>query len=321
MTSTERGLRAVREWYEGLPQQKGGFPPRGAIGCAICVLDRLKSEFTLDPKDHETGNQGQVAFASKERLRGVLSTFGIEREYVGDAVRTNRANLGHVRELLEQIDKASIADVGEDDRREALHAMQGFLVDRISDYFARKRIEFDFEAATPPRVIIADILTNAASRGQDGYVAQHLVGAKLAARFPNLTIQNFPVSAKDEGIGRSGDIHVGNTLFHVTVAPADAVLRKCEANLKAGFSVFLLVTDAKLDAARQLADVQGIAERISVESLESFVGQNVAEQSEFSRPQFVTELGRLLHIYNQRVKEAETDRSLMIEIPASLADS
>ena len=61
--------------------------------------------------------------------------------------------------------------------------------------------------------------------------------------------------------------------------------------------------------------------RIAVESIESFVGQNIEEIAVFSNDKLVAGLHRLLVTYNQRVDEAEMDKSMMIDIPRNLQEA
>ena len=58
--------------------------------------------------------------------------------------------------------------------------------------------------------------------------------------------------------------------------------------------------------------------RIGVHSLEQFIGQNMEEISEFRYAQLARSIRDLLELYNRRVETVETDRSLLIEIPANL---
>ena len=61
-----------------------------------------------------------------------------------------------------------------------------------------------------------------------------------------------------------------------------------------------------------------IGEGVSVESIQSFVSQNIEELSEFARDKVAENIKSLLKKYNERVGEVETDLSLQIEIPPSL---
>lgn len=169
--------------------------------------------------------------------------------------------------------------------------------------------------------MVAELLAAAHSRGQDGYVAQHLVGAKLALRYrdqPEIEVANFAAAASDAQSGRSGDFQIGDTAFHVTTAPSEQNVTRCHENLVTGLGTYLLVPDAKLALARGLIDQAGFANSVTVDAIETFVGQNVAELGTFSREGVQRELALLLATYNNRVAAVETDRSLMIEIPSTL---
>src|SRR5208337_3878184 len=136
----------------------------------------------------------------------------------------------------------------------------------------------------PGSQIIADILETAAKRQRSlGAVAQHLVGAKLALRYPHREIENHSYTTADMQLGRPGDFVVNDTVIHVTVAPGQDVIAKCGANVKSGYRATLLVSESKIQAARQLTEIAGFQQRISVNSLEQFVGQNIEEIGEFGK--------------------------------------
>ena len=116
---------------------------------------------------------------------------------------------------------------------------------------------------------------------------------------------------------RPGDFLIGQTAFHVTVAPMQPVFDKCRHNIQQGLKPYLLVPDSKLIGARQLAE-QACEHQIAVESIESFVSQNINELSAFNKDQLTTSIKDLVLIYNRRVDEVETDKSLMIELPSNL---
>ena len=181
----------------------------------------------------------------------------------------------------------------------------------------RERIQFEYRSEKTTSYLIGDILTAARVSGKEGPVAQYLVGAKLQLRFPSIPISNDSYAAADEQTGRLGDFTVQDTAFHVTVAPMTAIFEKCVANLNEGKNAFLLVPARSVEGARQNAD--NIASgRIDVSAIESFVGFNVNEIAMFGKGASTKALLKLLEIYNARVKEVETDLSLMIEIPKNL---
>lgn len=147
-----------------------------------------------------------------------------------------------------------------------------------------------------------------------------MVGSKLELRFPDIEIRNESYSTADDQLGRPGDFQIGDTVFHITVAPMHALYEKCRSNIDEGFRVYLLVPDRCLIGARQNveATMQG---QVAVESIESFVGHNVEELSVFSKSKLIDGFGRLLQAYNRRVSEVEADKSMLIEIPRNLLRS
>lgn len=187
----------------------------------------------------------------------------------------------------------------------------------ISELYKLKRISFNFDSKLSTWKTIHNLYKSAYREGKAGYLMQHLVGAKLQLRFPNHKISNESASTADKPTNRSGDFAIGNTVFHVTVSPMEGVFRKCQENLEEGLKVYLIVPDNKLAAARQLAIVY-CNDQIAVESLESFVSQNIEEISEFSQEQLTYNIVNLITTYNRRVDAVEIDKSLMIELPANL---
>ena len=61
-----------------------------------------------------------------------------------------------------------------------------------------------------------------------------------------------------------------------------------------------------------------MAGRVSVESIESFVSQNIEELSDFDGKKVPQGMRSLLETYNERLAEVETDLSLQVEIPTTM---
>ncbi|WP_134217370.1 DUF4928 family protein [Pelotomaculum sp. FP] len=105
-------------------------------------------------------------------------------------------------------------------------------------------------------------------------------------------------------LGRPGDFLVGDTAFHVTVAPMPAVYEKCKRNIEDGFRVYLLVPDRSLIGAKQNAETVAPG-KITVESIEPFVGQNIEELSVFSKT--------LLPFWGQRCQPRRHKHSVFLK--------
>jgi len=309
-------------WYRNLRPMKqyGGRPPKGTVSAALVVLERLRDNCDLSLPVHVAEGGAQIAGLNLSALRKILERFGEKRQFPSEGGRTNRGNNKAVRQLLEILGEARFGKRKERVRNGLIDWMQRYLVKSLDAYYRLERVRFDFIAAKPVRSAIGDILAATQARHQSGPVAQHLVGAKLAVRFPDLDIGNFAYSAADDQAGRAGDFRVGDTAFHVTVAPTLGHVSRCQKNIREGLSAFVIVPDAKVAMARTLLGTEGLEEKVAVESVESFVGQNIAELAEFAPDKLAEKLGELLSVYNRRVADVETDGSLLIEIPKVLQD-
>jgi hypothetical protein len=136
-------------------------------------------------------------------------------------------------------------------------------------------------------------------------------------RFPGIAIGDSSYSTADNQLGRPCNFHIGDTAFHVTVAPMPAHYEKCQQNLNDGLRVYLLVPDRILNGARQNAELL-MPGKIAVESIESFVSQNIDELSAFSKKQLAAGFKLLLETYNKRVDASEVDKSILIDLPKNL---
>lgn len=311
------GERLIEEWYSRQPKHRLGFPPRGTISGALVVLNRLQEEFDLRLSFHTSVGGTQIKGASGNKIKKILASFGEDRPFVKEGGRTNRGLVSSIIDLLSMISESRICSIERDLRNQELVAMQQFLISRIADIHALNAIDFEYDESLTTRALIAQILRRARDRDQSGAVAQHLVGAKLEIRFPDSVVENYSSATADVQTGRAGDFTLGDTCFHVTIQPMSPVYDKCLANLKQGLRPYLLVPEEILAAAKTNAN-STVKDRISVKSIEAFVGGNVDELSGFRRGKQALKFGELLRAYNARVQAAETDMSLKILTPAFL---
>lgn len=306
-------------WYDNL-KKIGGFPPKGTLAGALGVLDALKVDFNLDIEAHTAPGGSQIKGASGSRVKAILAEHGETRPFVSEGGRTNRGLRGVIKEMLDAITKMPLDTANEEERNEIIDELQVFLVEKVKDWHQRQRLQIEYNPGKSTRAMVKELLASARGKNVGGQVAQYLVGAKLAQRLrhTDIIVTNESYSTADVQLGRQGDFLVRDTVFHVTLVPIEAVINKCVHNLQDGFRVFLLVPDEEIPFARTLAD-RLAAGKIAVESIESFVGQNIDEMAEFSTEKLRQEFYELLTTYNKRVNDAEIDKSLMIEIPVSLA--
>ena len=304
----------IRNWWESFPARSRS---RGNIAGGLVLLEHLRANLSFNIGDHRAAGSDQLRNATRTNVQNILSRFGEERVLLKEGGRTNRGLMQNLAPLLSALSESDIAQLTLENRAGALDAMQSFLADRARDVFNADIISFDYNAGASSREIINKILQVARERQKAGDVAEYLVGAKLALRFPSYDIRNSGASAADEQTDEPGDFQINDCVFHVTVAPNQGHYDKCKANLANGMRVFLLISDDRLLGARQMAE-QEIGEGVSVESIQSFVSQNIEELSDFAGDKVRRNIRLLLEKYNERVSEVETDLSLRIKVPTAL---
>lgn len=320
MNQPEQGKEAVeglKVWYSGLKSYSGEFPARGTVAGGLVVLERLKEDFDLNIDAHTAGGGSQIKGASGGAVRSLLARFGETRRFVAEGGRTNRGLRGDISDMLKALSNAGLDELASGERNGILEELQGFLVEKVREFHGQQRLKVSYDPSKSAREAVGEILANAREAGKGGQVAQYLVGAKLQLRFPDDQIGNESYSTADEQLGRPGDFFIGDTAFHVTVSPMSSVYDRCKQNLNDGYRTFLLVPEDSTIGARQNAEATAPG-RIAVESIESFVGQNVEELSNFSKTGIVDRFRHLLKIYNERVNAVETDKSVLVEVPPNL---
>lgn len=320
MINTQQALQVLGDWWNALPtyKQNNGLPAQGTLASALVVLDRLQSDYSLDIDAHTAEGGAQIIGLGRRRTSEILARFGETRAFLEEGGRTNRGSRKPIRAILEALASLKLDALPQADRNAILIDMQRWLVvEKVSEYFNRERVKFDFVPEQTAWQTVHDILAAAKIVGKEGQVAQYLVGAKLALRFPDVEVRNDLYSTSDVQSGLPGDFVLGDTVFHVTVSPMPAHYDKCRANVQAGYDAYLLVPDRLMVGARQ--NTEGLLPgRISVQSLEAFISQNLEELSHFARPERTAGFRALLQTYNTRVDAIETDKSLLIEIPHNL---
>ncbi|GAB4209952.1 MAG: hypothetical protein OHK0022_42030 [Roseiflexaceae bacterium] len=318
MTIESDAETAFQNWYQRA-SNSDGFPAKGTIAGALVVLERLKDNFDLNIDSHMAKGGAQIKGASGARVKDILNQHGETRRFVSEGGRTNRGLPSQMRDMLAAIKTAHLDNISPDSRTDILHRLQHFLVAKIQDWHNQQRMDIEYNPSKSTRYIIGKILDIAKSKGKSGQVAQYLVGTKLELRLrgSSIVVSNESYSTADSQLNREGDFLIGNTVFHVTMSPALPVFEKCKQNLFRGYRVFLLVPDNQVFGARSTAEATAPGQ-IAVESIESFVSQNIDEMSQFSEDNLKTEFLELLETYNNRVNSVEIDKSILIDIPPNL---
>lgn len=313
---------AVDDWYESKRSQTGSVNTN-VMNVGLILADHMADGVPMNPASYQA--KSQVKGLSGVRIRKILAQHGEKREFTKEGGRTSRATLPLAHELAQVIsESAPAAGYGSlpPDEQEAVRmALQMWFVGKVrSDHFAKERLRAEINPGLPVRAAIAALLDAARAQGGNsaGAVAQHLVGAKLKLRFPGAEISNHSYTTADDQTARHGDFSVGDTAIHVTMAPSEALFQKCQKNLHDGYRPLVLVPGNRVDAGRQIAETTGVGERVSVQAIEDYVGNNIEEVGGLSSQGIRAELRALLETYNDRVCAVESDPALQISIPSNL---
>jgi hypothetical protein len=321
LTLIEQAITLIDQWYnDRATSQQRETLSDGHFFQALVLLELIKDDFAA-PDSRLFTPVGRVRRVSKALVGTILGRFAIQAGIRNVGGRTTPAAGPAAKELLHSIrDLAELVPLPDQERRMILEAMQGFLAERFRERHAQQRLHPVYNPSQSTRAFVAGLLALARDRRSWGPVAQYLIGAKLQCRFPELKILNRSSSAADASSGRPADFFIGDTAFHVTVAPSLLLYQKCQRNLAEGYRVYLLVPDDLVARARRAvaANNDFDADRIAVESIESFVGQNIEESCTFARDRVGAGLRHLLEKYNERVAEIESDESLQVDVPGNL---
>jgi hypothetical protein len=312
-----RGLKALTEWYDSLRSTPNAEPKRGLICIGLAVLEHLRDNFPLQAKHYLTeGNQ--VKRTGGPQCQRLLARFGEARTFLREGGRTTRGSRPAAESLAGRLNAIpALGILAKDDRDYVITELQRFFAQHATDFLNTGRIEVEISIEKPVATFIADILRIATSKNVAGAVAQHLVGAKLALRFPDEAIGNYSSTTADEQLGRVGDFQLGDTAIHVTVTPMQPLFDKIADLIRRGYRSKLLVPEGRLQAARQLAELAGVLARVEVVAIESFVSQNLEELAAFDRGQLARVLRDYMSMYNERVA-VETNPALLLHIPDTL---
>lgn len=312
----------VDQWYESKRNKKGKVNTN--VMCVGLILaDHMAEGVPILETTYRA--ESQVKSIGASRIRQILARHGETRRFRSEAGRTSRGSLPLAHALAPIISDAAAAagygKLSDDDQAHVRNALQAWFVDKVqTDYFGMQRLTAAIDPALPVRVNIAELLEAARTQGGNnaGAVAQHLVGAKLAMRFPDEAVSNHGYTTADVQTSRPGDFSIGDTAIHVTMSPIEALFTKCSQNLADGYRPIVLVPENRLVAGRQIAETTGVGSRVSVQAIEDYVGNNVEEIGGLSESGVRAELKKLLETYNTRVDAVESDPSLLIDIPGNL---
>lgn len=316
-TALAQLLSEADAWYEE-HRKKDKVAKTNTINAGLAVSRMVRDGLPITPTRLVSDGGSQVRGISGAKMRDILAEHGETRKYTSEGGRTSRATLPKAKELVERWNDVSVPDV---DYTSLAFQLEEFFVEKArKDYFDKKRLKVDVNPSKPVAATVREVLLAASQRADrpTGAVLQHLVGAKLELRFPSIEIGRDKANTADQQTDREGDFQVGTTAFHVTASPMEKLIERCKDNIVSGIRPALVVPEARVSAARQLAEVAGISDQVSVIEAESFIGTNIEEIAKYDTDGIKEGLARLVRRYNERIAAIEPDLSLRIDEPAWL---
>ena len=303
-----QSFQLLEEWLESCTRR--GKISRNTIAVGIVVLDHLRRQCPIQRS--EIISSGGEIKGSRHGLSQTLARYGIPDTFLKEAT-TRQAHQDGQR-LLDLLGwGADLGRLAPSDRDQLLSELAELLTEGAMKWLNRQSLKIDIDRTQSPVFWINLILGQAEGRS-GGVVEQHLVGAKLAQRYPEASISNHPAHAADVQTDRTGDFAIHRTVYHITGAPTQRVIEKCIDNLRIGLHPVLLVPQSKKTRAQTLADLAEAESRITIMSIEDFIALNIIEMTTGQEQDFFDVLQAIVATYNQRLAEAETDLSLQIEV-------
>ncbi|BCH63260.1 hypothetical protein RvVAT039_04760 [Agrobacterium vitis] len=307
MTTPQRqALTAFDEQHIGLS--------KGSLSLVLILTRNAKSKsFPLDKAEFVTAKGGQVVGLGGPAVKKVLAEHGVERILSTEGGRTSRGNMermGAYIDILNDLFLGGALDLEDAER---------YWVDRTQAYFDALPFTFKLDPSRSLRACIRDLFSQAIARQREvrgtmyaGAVMQHLVGAKLD-HITKGAMVHHGFSVADAPSNRSGDFLLGDVAIHVTTAPGEALIRKCQGNLSTGLRPLIITTEDGVGGAKALSKQAGVDDRLDVIEIEQFIATNIYEWSAFEQDARPTTVQEIIERYNRIIADAESDPSLRIE--------
>ncbi len=306
--TTRTVKQIVSDWLGS--RVRAGKISRNTIAVGMVVLDKVKQGCPLEPADLFSG--GGELKGSRSGLSAVLQRYGLPVRFLKEA--TTRQARQDARALVESLDYGKpLMHLDVTSRNRQLDEGLALLTALARKWLSKQPIKVACDRNQSPALWIRLILEKAQGRS-GGVVEQHLVGAKLQRRHPEITVPNHPGHAADAQTGRSGDFPLHALSYHVTATDGKGTIERCQENVQSGVHPVLLLPKRFVEKALVYAEVAGIQERISVLSIEDFITQNIIEMSTQGNQDFFATLKEIIEEYNRRLEQVETDMSLKIEV-------
>lgn len=147
-----------------------------------------------------------------------------------------------------------------------------------------------------------------------GAMIRQLIGAQLDLLLGQGKVKHHGANVADGPTSRAGDFLLDKVVIHVTSAPTEALVRKCQTNVEGGLHPVIITLPERTEVAMGLLANAQLDLRVDVFDMLQFLTSNVYEHSKFKVMASKDVLARLLSRYNDLVAQHETDPVLRIDL-------
>ncbi|QNK03754.1 DUF4928 family protein [Dyella telluris] len=279
---------------------------------------RQANGIPLKADDLLTNQGGQVLGLGVAAVQTILKRHGIDRVLAAEGGRTSRGSIKFMRAYVDFLNQHE-ANEGPTD----LASAEKFWITKVEAFFAGKPFTLKLDAAWGIRMAVRFLTAQAVERQKQvpgtmflGTLIQHLVGAKLDVVLTGgaTAITHHGSNESDQSPDRHGDFDLEDVAIHVSTAPGEALIRKCQENLGKGKRPIIITISNRMAAAEGLLDNLGIGDRVDLIEFEQFIATNVFEFGRFTSEGRKAMFAKIVDRYNEVVDEYETDPSLRIEL-------
>jgi hypothetical protein len=121
------------------------MPARGSVAGSLIVLERLKDNYVLELDYHRTPGKSQIQGVSGRAVQQIIEQYGEMRQFLSEGGRTNRGLAGDISTLLDALRPLQLEALSAVQRAHTLSKLQGFLVNKVREYFSRERLKVIYD--------------------------------------------------------------------------------------------------------------------------------------------------------------------------------
>jgi hypothetical protein len=304
--SHEEQKAAVDQFVAQYMLKGKNFVP-ARLQSVLAFLERLRPHPSLLLEDHLV-QRGKGALISHEKWGAAAH----ERHKISPINDTHGRRSSNIQDwgnaLLDLVKACGFESLSPDLRDSLLDALQLHFVALLQAIIDQDPITVPGRGLTA-EAVIRELLKQASDKGKSGDVAQYLVGAKLMLRL-SIELPIYPANKSDrksvsDPDEKAGDFVIKNAVIEIAFGmPDEKHLGQIEDCLDSSDSEFWLLTreDRVGSWVTELSGRLDTKEmrRVVITSVEAFVGQNITELGEFSTDGKVSQLKKLLEIYNDK---------------------